>query len=678
MQRLLRITMSFRLVPFLIACILIFASAKFGQYLFFTWQTSPAVLWPVTGIGVAIMWVWGYRYALPILMGLLIASVTGPTAHVFPGVFTTPLAQVIGEMAIVYFLRYFGFSGSFGSLRSVLTFLIVIALASTVTPTISTLISWLADTLAVAPYVSWSRAWAGYMLSTLILTPFILTWFYKEEAPGPKHSYLESLAAGFVLVIAVYFLFWTQIGAQFSFLLFALFFIAHFWIGYRFSGREMMLATLFSTVFGIAGLFLSPSPNRDLNDQLFAAELFLFLVVPIFYCFSALIKERANTIRELKLALDRIERESTTKNEFIAMLAHELRNPLAPVKTTLEILGMRDLQPDMKHLIESAHRQVHAMRRILDDLLDMTRVTQGKFQLQIEHASLTSMIMHCVESMEETFTRRQQKLTIHSSAPSEIYLDVDPVRFEQVITNIFSNASKYTPHGGNIQVTYGVRGHLATIIIKDDGMGIEAENLPDIFQPFWQVPSASVRAGTSGIGVGLSLTKRIVEMHGGSIIAQSEGRNKGTTFTITIPISSRVYDAPRTEAKPAVTTLQRVLVVDDNKAAADALAKLLSMKNHQADIAYSGLEVFERVQSFDPTIVLLDIGLPDMDGYAVAQKLRADGFKGKVVAVSGFGQKEDKEKAFASGFDHHITKPMSIKSFEDYLRNLDSLQSPLL
>jgi len=669
--------MSFRLVPFLIAGLVAFACAKFGQYLFFGWQTSPAVLWPAAGMGVAIIWIWGYRYALPIFLGLLLASITGPSAHVFPGVFTTPLAQVVGQMATVYFLRFFGFTNSFQTLRSVLTFLSVIAVTSMIAPTISTLISFLADTLTVAPYVSWSRAWAGYMLSALILTPFILTWWHTEEVPGPKRTHIESVVAGLVLVLAVYFLFWTQVASQFSFLLFALFFTSHFWIGYRFSSREMTLATLFSTTFGIVGLFISPSSNRALNEQLFAAELFLFLVVPIFYCFSALIKERANTIRELKSALDSIERESASKNEFIGVLAHELRNPLAPVKTTLEILGLQDMNDDTKQLIKSAHRQVHAMRRILDDLLDITRVTQGKFQLQIEHASLTSMVMHCIDSMQETFTRQEQQVVTHRLQSDEIYLDVDPVRFEQVITNLLSNASKYTPHGGRIDLTYGVQAQRAVVTVKDDGMGIEAKDLPDIFQPFWQVQSASVRAGTSGIGIGLSLTKHIVEMHGGKVSAQSAGKNQGSAFTVSMPISSKVYNAPRTEVKPSLLPTQQVLVVDDNKAAADALAKLLQLKNHKTEIAYSGQEVFECLTRFTPTIILLDIGLPDMDGYAVARKLREEGFTGKVVALSGFGQKEDKEKAIASGCDYHITKPMSIKSFEEYLRNLDAPQ-PIL
>jgi len=666
----------FLFMRFIAVYAIMLAAAKFGQYLFFELHTSPAILWPPTGIAIAIMWIGGYRYALPIFLGLLTASLTGPTSHLIPGVITTPLGQVLGQATTVYLLRRQGFDGTLNTLRNVWTFLAIVAVTSMIAPTITTGLSWFVGSLATFPYLSWSRAWAGYMLSAIVLTPVIFTWNSIPRAEV-RRSWLETSTVAILVLLSVYFLFWTRLAAQFSFLFFALFFIAHFWVGYRFSPRAMTYATLSSALLGILGLFLSPFPAGVLNERLFASELFFFLVIPMFYSFSALIKERSFRVQELREAMSRIERESRIKNEFIAVLAHELRNPLAPVKTTLEILSLHNLPPDIQHLVKNSHRQVHAMRRMLDDLLDITRVTQGKFQLQLGHARLSVMIKICVDSMQPIFDERQQQVTVTPMVPDEsIRLDVDPVRFEQAITNILSNASKYTPRGGNISISYMTRGGSAIITVQDNGIGVEKENLQEIFKPFWQVQRLPSASG-AGIGVGLSLTKHILEMHGGTITAESAGRNTGTTVTIKMPLSSQsapVSDNPQTALSPSSCS---VLIVDDNKTAADSLAMLLRMKGHTAKVAYSGTEVFESLKDFNPMIILLDIGLPDMNGYEIAQRLRAQGFTHKIVALSGFGQKEDKDKARAAGFDYHLIKPMGIERFEEYLRDLQSVQ-PML
>jgi signal transduction histidine kinase/ActR/RegA family two-component response regulator len=656
--------------------VIMLAAAKFGQHLFFELHTSPAILWPPTGIAIAIMWIGGYRFAFPIFLGLLAASVTGPTGHLIPGVITTPFGQVLGQAATVYFLKRQGFDGTLTTLRNVWTFIAVIALTCMIAPTITIGVSWLAGTLSTIPYLSWTRAWAGYILSALILTPFILTLSSAHNA-GSRRPVWERIMVSLLVVLSVYFLFWTRLASQFSFLFFALFFIAHFWVGYRFTPRAMTYAIFSSALFGLVGLFVSPAPTGLLNERLFASELFFFLVIPMFYSFSALIKERAHRVEELREAMSRIERESRIKNEFIAVLAHELRNPLAPVKTTLEILSLQDLPSDIDQLVKNSHRQIHAMRRMLDDLLDITRVTQGKFQLQLGHARLSVMIKICIDAMQPIFDERGQHVTITPAVPDEsIRLDVDPVRFEQAITNILSNASKYTPRGGHISISYATQGASALITIQDNGIGVEQENLQEIFKPFWQVQRMPSASG-AGIGVGLSLTKHIVEMHGGSISAESAGRNAGTTITVKMPLShtsSSVSENAQTALSPSSCS---VLIVDDNKTAADSLAMLLRLKGHTAKVAYSGTDVFECLKDFNPMIILLDIGLPDMNGYEIAQRLRAQGFAHKIVALSGFGQKEDKDKARAAGFDYHMTKPMGIERFEEYLRDLQSVQ-PML
>ena len=654
------------IMQFAAAFLVVFVAAKFGQYLFFDWKTSPAILWPPTGIALALIWMWGYKYAVPIFVALVITTLTGPFGILFPNAFTTPFGQVLGSVVGVYLLRRYQFDGTFSTMRNVLTFLIVIIVACAIAPTITTFISYATGHLTISPYVSWSRVWAGYVFSCLILFPFLVSWS-KSEEKRMSESGLELAFVWVLLLSSVYFLFWTRVSSEFSFLLFAFFFIAHIWTCLRFSTRVVALGVFITTFISILGLFISPDTERMLSSQLIGTELFLFLVVPIFYAFSALVKERANTILELKEAFGRIEKESLLKNDFIAVLAHELRNPLAPIKTTLEILSLEDISPDLKLLVKNAHMQLHSMRRLLDDLLDSTRVSQGRFKLQISRANLCAMIQHSIDSTKEMLEERQHTLIFAEVCDDSIWIDVDPVRFEQVIVNILNNAAKYTNIGGRIVIQTSTKDGMAVIKITDNGIGIDRANLKDVFQSFWQVESSLPHAG-SGIGIGLSLTKKIVEMHSGTISVESEGLNKGSTFTVMFPLSvSNKTTLQKIEAKPIEIPPFKILVADDNIAAANALSKLLTMKGHSVEKVYSGKDVLVVAATFKPAVVLLDIGLPDMSGYEVAQLLRANGYLEKIVALTGYGQKEDLDKAFESGFDYHLTKPMTITRLEEYL-----------
>lgn len=655
-------------IYFVLAFSLVFLSAKFGQYIFFGWRTSPAVLWPPTGLGLAIIWLGGYRYAVPIFLALFAASITGPTAHLIPAIITTPFAQVLGQVTGVYLLRKLGFEGSFATVRNVLKFLVIVVLVCMIAPSITTLISLLTGNLTTALYISWSRAWAGYIFSCLILTPLILAWA-KPERHHAAVTIWETSVVGGLLMISVYCLFWIHNAAELTFLFFALFFISHFWVSFRFSTRLVTLSMFFTTVFGIVGLFLIPNPEHPLNSQLLSTELFLFLVVPIFYAFSALVKERTNTISDLKVAMSRIERESTVQSNFISVLAHELRNPLSPVKTTLEILSELDLGDEIHELIQSANYQVHSMRRLLDDLLDISRVTQGKFQLQIERAHLCTMVDRSLE-LTKSLYNYDHTFVIPQVCDDSIWLNVDPVRFEQALVNVLNNASKYTESGGLIELLFAVKGNVIEIRIRDNGIGIEPEFLDHIFEPFWQVRNNATSSG-SGIGVGLSITKYIIELHGGHIRAESEGRGKGSTFIITMPLATKSTPMSNvTEKDRSGIPSYKILIVDDNHPAADSLKKLLTLKGHTAQTAYSGLSAIEAAEAFEPELILLDIGLPDISGYDVARSLRAKGFQNEIIALSGYGQKEDKENARKAGCNHHFTKPMGIATLDEYLMHM--------
>lgn len=657
-------TTPYEMVRMIAVFVVLLGAAKFGQYIFFEWRTSPAILWPPTGIALAVMWLWGYRYAVPIAAALLVASFTGPVAHLIPAVVTTPLAQTFGSAMGVYLLHRFGFSGSFSRMRNVIIFLMVVILTSAIASTITTVISAMTGNLTTLPYLSWSRSWAGYLLSILILTPLIISWSRADYA-SMRGRWIEPLCAGALLAGSVFALFWQPLPDEFSFLAFVVFFLAHFWVCLRFPTMVVTSSLSFMTVFGILGLFVNPSPDEPLNERLFAAELFLFLVVPIFYAFSALVKERAYAVIELRQALKKIERENIVKSDFIAVLAHELRNPLAPVKTTLEILGLQTHDPETQELISSAHRQIYSMRRLLDDLLDVTRVNQGRFELKLGRADLCTMIEHSIKSTKALYDRGHI-FEVVPPCDEKIIITVDAVRFEQALVNLLNNAAKYTESDGRIIINHSYKNRILEIMVTDTGIGISPEHLTHIFEPFWQAGMLASPAG--GIGIGLSLTRHIVELHGGTIKASSEGVGKGSTFTITLPIpQEETYIGAHTARAADLVGSSKILVVDDNEAAANALVKLLKLKGHEVTATYSGTDAVARVKTYAPQIVVLDIGLPDMSGYEVAETMRKEGFAGKIVALSGYGQQEDRERSKDAGCDAHFIKPMSISRFDEYL-----------
>jgi CheY-like chemotaxis protein len=270
------------------------------------------------------------------------------------------------------------------------------------------------------------------------------------------------------------------------------------------------------------------------------------------------------------------------------------------------------------------------------------------------------MITHCVDAVLSQFRDRNHTITIEPRCDESLWLTVDPVRIEQVIVNVLNNAAKYTPAGGLIRITVATRGQYVDIRIIDNGIGIKRENIDDIFLPFWQSTEA-MSDGASGIGVGLSLTRHIVEMHHGTIHAYSAGLEKGTAITISLPHYMRKQNTLNEDEKVDVAVTlpsHRILVVDDNVAATNSLVKLLTLTGHVVDTSYTGEEALLKIRTFGP----------DMNGYVVAKQLRTEGYTGILIALSGYGQNEDKEMSLKAGFNFHITKPMKLQQLESFLQ----------
>jgi signal transduction histidine kinase/ActR/RegA family two-component response regulator len=377
-------------------------------------------------------------------------------------------------------------------------------------------------------------------------------------------------------------------------------------------------------------------------------------------------------ITELKEGQRALKEADRRKDEFLATLTHELRNPLAPLRNALELLQRSEGDAAVNQQARSMMgRQLDQMVRLIDDLLDMSRISQGKVQLRKERVELKAVIQSGVDAVQPLVQAQSHELTV--TLPTEpIYLHADSTRLGQIISNLLNNAAKYTEKGGHIWLTAERQGNEAVVSVRDTGIGIAAENLPHIFEMFSQVAPALERS-QGGLGIGLSLVRGLVEVHGGKVEARSAGIGMGSEFVVRLP----VVDAPVHAAvepsgdgdKSHVGPKRRILVVDDNRDAADSMAMMLQMMGHETHTAYDGLEALQTAAGFRPVVVLLDIGLPKINGYEVARHMREQPWgKGvALIALTGWGQEEDKRRALEAGFDHHLTKPVQAAALEKLL-----------
>jgi PAS domain S-box-containing protein len=375
----------------------------------------------------------------------------------------------------------------------------------------------------------------------------------------------------------------------------------------------------------------------------------------------------------------RLQEEHRLKDEFLAMLAHELRNPLAPIGTASEILSLAPSDDARAQTaVATIKRQVTHLTRLVDDLLDVSRITQGRIELQCRPIDLAVVIAQAVETVEPQLREKQHRLSVITATSHEpLHVNGDFARLVQCVGNILSNAAKFTDPGGEISVRMHAESPAAVIEVIDNGTGISPELLPRVFDLFVQSDRTLDRA-QGGLGIGLAVVKRLVQMHGGEVAAESPGLGHGSTFRITLPRVAKprvakplaqVPKGPDFKAPP-----RRVLVVDDNADAADSLAALLNLQGHETQAVYSGQEALERLDSFRPDIALIDIGLPKMNGYELAQRLRArpNPAELRLVAITGYGQVEDRERAKAAGFDDHFIKPVDVPALERALAGITS------
>jgi len=383
------------------------------------------------------------------------------------------------------------------------------------------------------------------------------------------------------------------------------------------------------------------------------------------------ITERKSAEEKLHELNKQLSISDRRKDEFLATLAHELRNPLAPMRNVLEIMRLKEHDDPFVHWSRDIiERHVSQMTHLVDDLMEASRISQGRLQLRIQKIDICNVMQHAIEASQALMQDSKHIFNI-VRPDSPIFVDADSTRIVQIISNLLTNAAKYTPAGGNICLSLFEDNGEVVISVRDSGIGIPPDQLSNVFTMFSQLTPALERS-QGGLGIGLSLVRGLVELHGGVISAHSEGDGKGSEFIVRLPMSTGTTEISQAIEKPLTKKVsgKRILVVDDNVDAAESLALLLDLSGHTTLNVHDGNAGIVAAEEFHPDVILLDIGLPDINGYEVARRIRQHPWGSKIflIAATGWGQDRDKEQAKSAGFDSHLTKPINFKELTQLLQ----------
>jgi PAS domain S-box-containing protein len=397
---------------------------------------------------------------------------------------------------------------------------------------------------------------------------------------------------------------------------------------------------------------------------------------PLGECLVIIDLSEQHHYRELQHAQEALREADRRKDEFLAILSHELRNPLGPIRNAAHFLKLRGTpDSDVRHSVEMIERQTEQMVRLIDDLLDVSRISRGVLELRRERVVLSEIVEEAVDACHDDLRKHRHSLRV--SLPADpVEMDVDHARMVQVFCNLIGNAAKYTPAGGHIEVRATTEDHVLEVTVTDDGIGIPAEKLNEIFELFAQVDRSMERQG--GLGIGLTLVRELVRLHGGSIEARSEGMGHGSAFTLRLPLvrPATVPPGDGLRGDGAAARPRRILIADDNADAVESLALLLEMAGHEVHRAFDGESALAVAEAKAPEVAILDIGMPKVNGYEAAQRIRQQpwGRQIHLVALTGWGHPEDRRLARDAGFDAHLVKPVSPAILQSLLANLATRQ----
>jgi len=621
--------------------VLYVACAKLGLALAISTHQVTAI-WPPTGFAIAAVLRLGRKSAAGVFLGALLANATADEPFaVAAGI---AMGNTLEAIFAVTFLRHFEFDAALASVRDVLLLVAAIAFSPIVAASVGvvSLGAGGVHPLSALPGLWWIW-WTGDAMGGLIVTPFLLV--IQPAQRWRVRGRLEGLI-GLVLLAAVCtmsFIVLRQVHATeyvvFPFVI---------WAAFRFGPLGTATVAVLGNAIAIWGTHLGRGPFAGAGPEQGFVLLQIFMAVV------------ATTGLFLGAVAAQNRQAQERKDEFLAMLGHELRNPLAPIVHAVELLGRRDPQV-AEQAREIIRRQAAHLTRLVDDLLDVSRITRGAIQLERRTVTLEEVVNAAADTWRHLAAQKHQRLSVEV-APRATWIEVDPMRFTQVIANLVHNAIKFTPSEGSITVVAEAENGVAVVRVRDSGEGMDSDLLDHAFDLFVQGPPALDRP-RGGLGLGLTLVRRLVALHGGTVEARSDGIGEGSEFTIRVPMvaAPAVIEAPTQAPEPERVT-RRVLIVEDHADTRQMLMLLVERDGHIVRGAADGPHAIEEAKEFLPEVVLLDIGLPGLDGYAVARELRAWSSDVRLIALTGYGALEQE-----APFDEHLLKPVEPAKLRDLL-----------
>jgi signal transduction histidine kinase/CheY-like chemotaxis protein len=662
------------IIEVIAAAIVYCATARLGLELA-VMAPQVSIIWPATGLALALLVLRGRQLWPAILVGAFAANALNETALLTSlGIaFGNTLEALVGATL----LRRVGFQPSMRRLHDVASlFLLAACLSTIVSATIGVVSVCSSGAASWQDFTSlWSTWWIGDAIGNLVTAPFVFVW--ADQARNRWR--LQRLAEGMLLVCSMGLLslaVFVDHGSAAPYPVHYLIFPAIIWAALRLGQHatatlvfSSLAVTIVATIAG-RGPFVTSNPGASLLQ----VALFMAVVAVTGLFLGAATAERNRAERRrsedytrLRSSEERLARQAEElaaadrrKDEFLAVLGHELRNPLAPLQNGLQLLALGGNDPALiAHSRQLMERQLRHLVRLVDDLLDVARIRSGKIVLELERIALAPMITSAVELARPLIDSRNHEL--HIVLPSEpLWTDADRIRLPQLLANLLNNSAKYTDEGGTITLTVVRLEDHISVSVRDTGIGMNSESLANVFELFAQA-AAPAHTVQGGLGVGLSLARSIAELHGGVLTAHSGGLGKGSEFVLRLPAAA----APPARADAAdqlseTGARHRILVVDDNVDAAESLGTMLTYSGHDVRVAHGGVEALSTAREFSPSVMILDLGMPEMDGYAVARAVRSDPkfAATRLIALSGYGQADDRRRTADVGFDEHLVKPV--------------------
>ncbi len=670
-----------RAARYAVVVALYFAAGKAGLQ-FASVNSSVTAIWPPTGIALAALTLFGLGMWPAILLGAFLVNIStaGTTLTSIGIACGNTLEAVVGAYLVS---RYAGGKQVFRSAQSVFRFATIAGLCATpISATIgvsSLVLGGLADW--TSSWTLWATWWLGDTTGAIIVTPLALLWYGTSSVKLWNSPQRAEAILMFGTIIATGLWFYTGATPN-DFPLGFLCLPGVVWAAFRFGQREAVTGVAFLNIIGMYATLHGVGPwVRLQNNAMLVLESYMATISLVMLTMAALVDTQRQLNESDRSAREDAESANRAKDEFLAMLSHELRNPLAAITTATSVLRESPkTDASSRHAVDVLSRQTRHLAHLVNDLLDVSRVTSGKLTLSRELVELSVVVARAVESCKPLIDSRSHKLELDLDE-DPIWVNGDLTRLSQVMLNLLTNAAKYTPMGGTISVQLRRENGLAVLSVRDSGEGIPPHLLPRIFDLFVQ-GARTLDRSEGGMGLGLTVAQRLVHMHDGTIEARSAGAGQGSEFIVKLPLSTQQPFPARvaghaTEQMYPKGPPRRVLVVDDNADTADSLATLLRRDGNEVRVAYDGPSALELATEYKPDVGLLDIGLPGMSGYELARELRKiDGENPMLlIAITGYGREEDFRESRQAGFDRHLVKPVSFERVEQLLTALPSAPS---